>query len=109
MPDLGDEAAHGGSVLQGATPAQLIEAEADQRLFLDLGPARRAGDLLNRNALARLRTGFPVAPAGRPLSCHDTLPCSSRLTRCLGVAGRAVAPAGHDVAHLLRPACRTPP
>src|SRR5262245_58424702 len=67
VADLGDHAAHGGRILGRAPPAQLVEAEADQRLLLDLGPADGAADLLDRYGLA-------ASSLAALLSCHCTSP-----------------------------------
>src|SRR5262249_45456652 len=55
--DLADHAPHGVAVLQRLAAMKLVETEADKNLALDLGPARRARDLLDRQCFA---FGTPV-------------------------------------------------
>src|SRR5690606_7376749 len=60
MADLGDHAAHGRGIRQGAPAPQLVEAETNQGLALVTGPADRAADLLDRDRL--LLPGHRSAP-----------------------------------------------
>ena len=97
VADLVDHAAHGRRILERAPAAHLVEAETDQRL-LPGSPGRRLA-----LAICSTVTVLPASCAAscRLLSCHRTSPRFSRLARGLAVAGRAVAAAGHDLAHLL--------
>src|ERR1043166_300386 len=88
VTDLLDHATHGRRILERAPAAELVEAEADQRLLLGLGPAVRGSALL----------GPPQLPSPTP----PPIPSRPRgLAGRLGIACRAVAAARHDLAHLL--------
>src|SRR5262245_44385635 len=62
MANLVDHAAYGGRVLERGLAPELVEAQTDQGLLLDLRTAVGARDLLDRYRLAGL------------LSCHDWSP-----------------------------------
>src|SRR5262245_40283310 len=96
-----DHATHGRGILERTAAMQLIEAETDKRLGLDIGPAVRTRDLLDRDRLL----GSHVTSPSNSFSADAPAPAEMGLSLGAGFCGRAVAAASHDLGHLLVAAC----